>query len=58
MNTTTLMMPVSECRKAKKKTLTKSNPGECLEEWSNLRNTKAQYSKQLRNFLKVSVPIC
>ena len=28
--------------------------GNRLEEWTNIRNTKTQYNKQLRNFLKVS----
>ena len=37
------------------KRLTHSNPGDRLEEWLNARNTKAQYTKQLRNFLKVSI---
>ena len=32
------------------------NPGKRLEEWTNTRNTKNQYNKQLRNFLKVSIP--
>lgn len=38
-----------------KKTLTQSNLDSRLEEWTNIRNTKNQYSKQLRNFLKVSI---
>ena len=36
-------------------TLTNLNPGNQLEEWTNVRNTKNQYNKQLHNFLKVSV---
>ena len=40
----------------KKHTLIISNPEKCLEEWTNIRNTKTQYSKQLRNFLKVRIP--
>ena len=35
------------------KTPNQSNLGGQLEEWTNVRNTKNQYSKQLRNFLKV-----
>ena len=54
MNTMILVMLVSEYHKAKKN-LTHSNPGGRLEEWTNIRNTKNQYSKQLRNFLKVSI---
>ena len=33
---------------------TQPNLGNQLEEWTNVRNTKSQYTKQLRNFLKVS----
>ena len=36
-----------------KKTPNQSNLGGQLEEWTNIRNTKNQYSKQLPNFLKV-----
>jgi hypothetical protein len=39
----------------KKHTLIISNPEKRLEEWTNIRNTKTQYSKQLRNFLKVRI---
>jgi hypothetical protein len=49
-----LVMLVSGCHKAKKNWLTQSNQGNRLEEWTNIRNTKSQYRKQLRNFLKVS----
>ena len=38
------------------KRLTQHNPGDRLEEWTNIRNSKKQYGKQLRNFLKVSIP--
>jgi len=52
-NTTILMMLMSERHKAKK-TLPQFNSGRRLEEWTKLRNTKSQYTKQLCNFLKVS----
>jgi hypothetical protein len=32
---------------------TESNLGDRLEKWTNIRNTKSQYRKQLRNFVKV-----
>ena len=35
--------------------LTNLNPGNQLEEWTNVQNTKNQYNKQLCNFLKESV---
>jgi hypothetical protein len=54
-NTTISPMLVSKCHNTKK-TLTHPNPDNRLEEWMNTRNTKNQYSKQLRNFLKVSIP--
>jgi hypothetical protein len=38
-----------------KKSPTQSHPGDQLEEWTDVRNTKGQYRKQLRNFLKVSI---
>ena len=38
-----------------KKKFTQSNPGDRLEEWTDVRNTKSKYGKQLRNFLKVSL---
>ena len=51
-NTMILNLLVSE--HIRLKTPTQSNLGGQLEEWTNVRNTKNQYSKQLRNFLKVS----
>src|ERR1700728_1084003 len=55
-NTTTLKMLVSDIRKRKTHTHnTLSDSVDRLEEWTNVRNTKRQYSKQLRNLLKVSI---
>ena len=54
-NTMTFMMLVSGRQKAKKRhSHTQPNLGNRLEEWTNIRNTKSQYTKKLRNFLKVS----
>lgn len=48
-------MLVSRVIMPKKKKLTQPNSDDRLEEWTNTRNTKNQYCKQLRNFLKVSI---
>ena len=49
-----LTMPVSRLHNINI-TLTQYNPDDQLEEWINVQNTKSQYSKQLRNFLKVRI---
>jgi len=50
-----LMTLVSKLHNAKKRKRKKIISGNRLEEWTNIRNTKNQYPKQLRNFLKVSI---
>lgn len=56
MNTTISAKLVSESQTAKKSCF-HIPTGEHLEEWTNIRNTKIQYRKQLRNFSKVSISL-